>query len=174
MTKANLTVRRADANEYGRIGDITVAAYLALGDEMADADRAFYLDELRDVERRARSSEILVAVDEGNRIFGAVAFVADDKGEMAEWDEPGAAGFRMLAVDPSLQRVGCGRLLTDACVDRARNLGRSQIVLHSTSMMTVAHRLYESMGFVRYSKIDVDLGHTLLMGYRKDLSGAAV
>ncbi len=174
MPDLNLSVRPADKNEYERIGDITVAAYLALGAEMADADRAFYLDELRDVERRALSSEILVAVDKNNRIFGAVAFVPDDKGDMAEWDEPGAAGFRMLAVDPSLQRSGCGRLLTGACIERARNLGRSQIVLHSTSMMTVAHRLYESMGFVRYSKIDVDLGHTLLMGYRKDLSATVV
>jgi ribosomal protein S18 acetylase RimI-like enzyme len=158
-------VRLARPSEYEEIGDLTVQAYQAI-EGMMEGDREFYLDDLHDVENRAQSSSVLVAVDEQDRVLASVAFVAETTSEMAEWDEPDVAGFRMLAVRPEAQRLGLGELLTRACIERARKAKKQALVLHTTPDMKVAQHLYEKMGFHRHAKIDIDLGHTTLVGYR--------
>jgi hypothetical protein len=39
--------------------------------------------------------------------------------------------------------------LTEACVDRARELGFRALVLSTPSVAPAPHRLYESIGFIR-------------------------
>lgn len=169
MPCMSIKVRVAQPLDYQAIGDLTAAAYLAV-EGMMDDDKEFYLSELRDVEARANSSEILVAIDGQDRVLASVAFVGDTSSEMAEWDEPDVAGFRMLAVSPDAQGQGLGALLTEACIERARTAGKKAVLLHTTEHMRVAHRLYEKLRFCRHESIDIDLGHTLLMGYRLDLN----
>ena len=55
----------------------------------------------------------------------------------------------MLAVDPAMGGRGIGRALAEACVARAKAEGRTGMTLYTLPTMTVAHRLYESMGFRR-------------------------
>jgi ribosomal protein S18 acetylase RimI-like enzyme len=55
---------------------------------------------------------------------------------------------RHLAVDPNYQGRGAGRALVDACLERARALGRRRVILHSTPMMEVARAMYARRGFV--------------------------
>ncbi|MHB1499119.1 MAG: GNAT family N-acetyltransferase [Acidimicrobiales bacterium] len=47
----------------------------------------------------------------------------------------------MLAVDPPAQVRGVGRALLDACIERARQLGRAGLFLHSTPWMEAAPSL---------------------------------
>ena len=71
-------------------------------------------------------------------------------GGSSPWAEllgPGEAGVRMLAVDPSAQGRGVGRALLNACIERACQLGRAGLLLHSTPWMEAAHHLYESAGY---------------------------
>ena len=74
---------------------------------------------------------------------------------MSEFNDPAAAGIRMLAVDPARQGTGAGLALTHWCVERARSAGRRRVVLHSTPVMTVAHGIYGQLGFVRSPELDV-------------------
>jgi ribosomal protein S18 acetylase RimI-like enzyme len=74
---------------------------------------------------------------------------------MSEFSDPDAAGIRMLAVDPRCQGAGVGRALTVWCVELARSRGRRRVVLHSTPVMTIAHDIYLSLGFVRSPELDV-------------------
>jgi ribosomal protein S18 acetylase RimI-like enzyme len=114
---------------------------------------------------------VIVAADEDGRILGGVTFVPGP-GPLAEFDGPNESGMRMLAVDPAAQGRGVGRLLARACLDRARAIGRSRIVLHTTGAMTAAHALYRSLGFARTPELDIRTpGGTLLEAYVRDLAG---
>ncbi len=57
--------------------------------------------------------------------------------------------MRMLAVSSVARGRGVGRMLTTACLDRARRDGCTRFVLSSGPRMTAAHRMYEGMGFLR-------------------------
>lgn len=113
-----IEVRKARPDEYGAIGELTVAAYA----DVLPAEDAEYLDEIRDVARRAESCAILVAVDDGT-VLGAVTYVPGPGTPYSESEVEGEAGFRMLAVSPAAQGRGAGRALVEACIGRGACAG---------------------------------------------------
>lgn len=145
-----VAVREVRPDEYDALGDLTVAAYEALGVDLVGG----YDDVLRDVATRATTATVLVAVDAGGTVLGGVTFVPDAANAYAEFTDAGAAGFRMLAVSPGAQGRGVGDLLVRACVERAQELRRARVIIHSTPWMTSAHRLYERSGFARAPALD--------------------
>jgi ribosomal protein S18 acetylase RimI-like enzyme len=149
VTEGAITIRPAEPADYVGVGELTASAYLADGFVSPDS---FYLDELRDAERRAKEAELLVAVN-GQRLIGTVTFCVAGT-PYAEISQPGEAEFRALAVDPAGRGRGIGSALVDACVKRAVELGCSRIVLSTQTKMTTAHRIYERAGFVRMQERD--------------------
>lgn len=140
-----VVVRPVRGSEHAALGEATVAAYRSIdGHVLSDG----YAARLRDVAGRARTAEVLVAVDADGRVLGGVTFVPGP-GPLAEFESDDEAGMRMLAVDPEAQGRGAGRLLAEACIERARAAGRARLVLHTTPAMTAAHRMYERLGFAR-------------------------
>jgi ribosomal protein S18 acetylase RimI-like enzyme len=137
----SLSVEPARPEDYGRIAELTVAAYV--DDGLASPD---YAGQLADVAGRAARAELLVARDGSGRVMGSVALVLDgDFGEITESDDE--AAFRMLAVDPAARGRGVGELLMRACLDRARAAGKHRMVLSTDRRMAAAHRLYARLGF---------------------------
>jgi GNAT superfamily N-acetyltransferase len=164
-------VREVADDEAEAAGELVVAAYAALEDG-PDAGEHGYADELRAVGERSRQAVVLVAVDDG-RLVGCVTFVPDSASPLAEDLRPGEAGVRMLAVDPAWHRRGVGRALVAACIERARAAGQHTLFLHSGTWMSVAHRLYESMGFQRVPERDwVPVPGIPLLAFALDLGGA--
>jgi ribosomal protein S18 acetylase RimI-like enzyme len=166
-------IRIVRPDEHERLGEITVVAYRAINPPHADADLDEYEAELRDIAGRAAGADVLVAVDgdgdgDGERaVLGGVTYVPDRSSPWAEFDEPDAAGIRMLAVAPEAQGRGVGEALTRACIDRAVAAGRAQILLHSTDWMTTAHRIYERLGFQRDPSFDREIEDEFwLRGFR--------
>ena len=142
-------VRPVEPGEHELAGRIVLSAYESLrGSHMSGG----YAEVLADVARRAGEAEVLVAV--GSELLGCVTFVPDNSSPWAELLGPGEAGVRMLAVDPSAQGRGVGRALLNACIGRARQLGRAGLLLHSAPWMEAAHHLYGSAGFVRIPERD--------------------
>ena len=85
--------------------------------------------------------------------------------------EGNEAAIRMLGVDPAVQKRGTGRALLQACLDRACDLGRDALFLHSTPWMEAAHRLYATAGFVRVPGRDwLPAPEVPLLAFRCDLS----
>jgi ribosomal protein S18 acetylase RimI-like enzyme len=143
-------IREALPSEYERVGDMTVAAYGALPvDHLWDG----YDDEIRAVADRIDATDVLVAVVDGE-VVGAVTYVSDPTSRWLEWNEPGEAQIRLLAVDPAAQGRGIGEALVNACIERAREQGL-KILLHTTNHMPVAQRLYPRLGFVRRPERDI-------------------
>lgn len=168
MTKPKITVRLANESEYDEVGAITVRAYESVPGALEEG-RDIYRSVLGDVATRARSADILVAVDETGAILGGVTYVGDNASDMSEWDEPNVGGFRMLAVAPQAQGRGVGRLLTEACIERARSTSREAVLLHTIKEFVAAQHIYASLGFQRDESLDHDLGYVYLMGYRLPL-----
>jgi len=147
-----MDIRPVRPDEHQALGDLTVAAYVAIHPAVVEEDD--YASELRDVAGRVAGAEVLVAVDDGGSVLGGVTYVPGPDSPWAEFSEPDGAGIRMLAVAPEAQGRGIGEALSRVCVDRARAAGRGQIVLHSTDRMTTAHRIYERLGFARDVSLD--------------------
>jgi ribosomal protein S18 acetylase RimI-like enzyme len=61
---------------------------------------------------------------------------------------PDWAIVRMLSVLPAERGRGIGRLLTAACIERARRDRATTIGLHTSPVMRSARALYLRMGFV--------------------------
>jgi GNAT superfamily N-acetyltransferase len=161
-----ITVREVRPNEYEALGVLTLAAYRAvLGPDMD----AGYVAELADVAGRAGRAEVLVAVDPADRLLGTITYVPGP-GRLAWFDGQDEAGLRMLAVAPPVQARGVGARLVAASVERATAAGKTRLFLHTTATMTVAHRLYERVGFRRDPGRDEVLpGGLVLLAYVLEL-----
>lgn len=157
-----VTVRDAQAKDHAAIAHLTVASYVD-GGHIEPADE--YIDHLADVSHRARQARVLVGevqAGDGAVVGGSVVLTLPGM-PMSETSREGELEFRMLAVDPGVQRRGVARALVRATIDRAEQLeGVEAVVLTTMETMTGAHRLYESEGFVRVPERDwrlSDIGH---------------
>jgi ribosomal protein S18 acetylase RimI-like enzyme len=153
-----VTVRDAREEDHAAIAHLTVASYVDGGHVHPEDD---YIEHLQDVAGRAGQARVLVGevvVGEGrdarSGVAGSVVLTLPGM-PMSETAKDGELEFRMLAVDPAVQRRGVARALVRAAIDRAQQLeGIEAVVLTTMETMTSAHRLYESEGFVRVPERD--------------------
>jgi GNAT superfamily N-acetyltransferase len=139
-------IRTARPDEYEQIGELTVRVYLAEGYTRTGSH---YLGVLADVAGRAEKAEVMVAVDESDRILGTVTYAPYGSPYAEHTDSPEGAAFRMLVVDPAARGQGVGEALVRWCVDWARESGVRSLRLSTQAGMTTAGRLYLRLGFVR-------------------------
>ena len=166
MPSVNVRLARDQDKEQARA--VLAAAYSEYENSFPAENWVLYLADILDLEGRADASELLVAgLDD--RILGCVSYFppgakaeyptdAHSEHWPAEW-----SAFRLLAVDPSARGKGVGRLLTDACIDRAREQGAPAVGLHTTEPMSVARSMYERLGFERAPRYDFRPGPTILV-----------
>jgi GNAT superfamily N-acetyltransferase len=144
MPDRDYAIRVVRPEEFDRVGEIAVSAYRVLEGDSLDG----YLDEIRDTAARAAVVPVLVAVEPDGTVLGTVTYIPGP-GPLSERERDDEAGFRVLAIDPAAQGRGVGRALAETCLDRARREGRAGIGILTRPSMTIAHRLYESLGFSR-------------------------
>src|SRR6266567_4078533 len=101
--RMTISIRAAEPQEYDRIGEITVEAYLKDG---LISLRSAYLNTLRDAADRAEQAELIVAELDGE-LAGSVTYCSPDS-PYAEIAAPHEAEFRMLAVLASARGQGVG------------------------------------------------------------------
>jgi ribosomal protein S18 acetylase RimI-like enzyme len=155
-------IRPLAPQEFEDAGRVTAAAYEAFAPEAASPNPD-YLDRVADVGMRAEHAVVLGAFHEG-RPVGTVTLELWSRipgGHPRPPLAPEQAHVRMLGVDPGFQRQGIGRLLMESCLKEARRAGKRRITLETTASMTAAHRLYESMGFIRGDDLVFDDGFRL-------------
>lgn len=62
--------------------------------------------------------------------------------------------LHLLGVLPEFRGQGLGRMLVDAAIEKARELGYSKLILWTQLSMSSAQRLYESAGFHHIDNIE--------------------
>lgn len=170
MTNA-YAIRNAESEEFRSIGRLLVTAYSQLDGFLKPAEHPNYYHMLQnagDLTAKA-GTEILVAVSPQGQIAGAVVYFSDMKnygsGGTATHEKK-SAGFRLLAVDPSARGQGVGKLLTLACVAKAKEQKRTQVIIHTTKAMLTAWAMYEKIGFKRSEDLDFMQGEIQVFGFR--------
>lgn len=159
-----IKIRSAEAEELDEVENLVKAAYREFQSLMPGAAWNGWMDNIR-ATIHAPDGVVLVAEDQG-RVQGAVKFYPDaGQTHQGEWPA-GAASIRLLAVAPASRGRGYGRLLTQACLDRARELSIPTIFLYTGTFMTAARQLYKKLGFQRAPEFDRDPGP---IAYRLDL-----
>lgn len=125
------------------IGDIRLSAYHADGFLSRESSYATVLHGLG----AAGTGRVLVAVD-GDRILGTVMLQFwPEAGKVVHG--PDEAEIRALAVAPSAQRMGAGKVLLQAVIAEATASGVRYLTLCTLPEMRTAHRMYEWAGFAR-------------------------
>ena len=90
----------------------------------------------------AREAAWIAEMD--GRMVGSIFLVRSDK--------PGIGKLRLLYVEPEARGMGIGKMLVDACVERARAVGYRRLDLWTNSVLVSARRLYQRAGFVLVSE----------------------
>jgi len=159
MEKKEFNIAIAEPEEYKEIGQLMASVYAALdGFPSKDEQPGYYalFDNLQSIANNEHT-DLLTARTVDGELLGSVIYF----GDMQYYGSGGtatslknASGLRLLAVQPTARGNGVGRVLTDRCVDMARDKKQNQVILHTTSYMQAAWALYEKMGFKRFEEID--------------------
>lgn len=163
-----ILIRPAVPADYDAVARITRDAYLAAG-YFADADHPYML-QIQDVAARAAQATVWVA-ERAGRVVGSVtlAVAGEPFADIALADE---LEFRMLVVDPAVQRSGAGRAMVDAIIAHAKALdGINAVALTTGLTWESAHGLYRKIGFQRVPERDWFVPDTdiKLLVYRLDV-----
>jgi GNAT superfamily N-acetyltransferase len=171
MTSQQYAVRNARPGEFEAVGTLMVNVYSQLDGFPSASEQPEYYRMLANIGKLTEQpeTELLVAVSSEGTIGGAVVYFGDMKfygsGGSAT-KEINAAGFRLLAVEPSARGLGIGMLLTNSCIDKAREQERAQVVIHTTMAMRTAWKMYEKLGFERSDDLDFMQEQLPVFGFR--------
>jgi GNAT superfamily N-acetyltransferase len=171
MLNHEYIVRNAEPGEFKKIGELMVRVYSQLEGFPKETEQPDYYKMLANIGDLTQKpeTELLIAVSQDGRIAGGVVYFSDmqyyGSGGTAT-QEKNAAGFRLLAVDPSIRGKGIGKLLTLECIRKAKEAKKSKIVIHTTKPMQVAWKMYENLGFKRSEDLDFMQGELPVFGFR--------
>ncbi|WP_420315852.1 GNAT family N-acetyltransferase [Ekhidna sp.] len=154
----SITIVKAQPKDFSVIGQLMVEVYSGLEGFPSPDEQPAYYQMLANIGEftEKESVELLVARNEGT-VAGAVVYIGDieDYGSGGTvTKEKNAAGFRLLAVSPDARGLGVGKKLTIACLEKARQNGLDQMIIHTTDAMKVAWSMYEKIGFKRSEDLD--------------------
>jgi GNAT superfamily N-acetyltransferase len=108
-----------------------------------------------------RGGRFWVLVD-GSGVVGTVAVVPTG---------PGACEVKRLYLRPGYRGRGFGRALMELVLDWAKASDRRTIVAWSDVRLTIAHGVYERMGFARFGERTVeDIDRSRELGFSRELA----
>lgn len=146
-----LIVRPITPADYDAVARITASAYLGAG--YFDSAEYPYMQKIMRVGERAAVAPMIVAERDGKVIGSAtLAVFGQEWADIALEDE---LEFRLLVVDPAVQRSGAGIAMVNAILEQARNTeGIRAVSLTTGDTWHTAHALYQKLGFTRVPERD--------------------
>lgn len=165
-TAGSYEIRDATAADDEQIRALTRRAYAEFATVMAPDAWAGFRQAMESALTFASGATRLVA-DDAETLIGSVLLYPPDANPYGGDGGGDAPELRLLAVSPDARGRGVGRALVDACINRAKAFGASELGLHSSRSFAVAIGMYVRMGFVRAPERDFQPpGAELVEGYR--------
>lgn len=171
MPDQGFKIRNANPEEFEAIGALLVSVYTQLEGFPKASEQPDYYNMLANIGAFTQKpeTELLAAVSPEGKIGGVVVYFGDmqyyGSGGSAT-AERNASGFRLLAVDPAARGQGLGKLLIDACIQKAQKRKHRQVIIHTTHAMQVARKMYEKLGFKASEDLDFMQGNLPVFGLR--------
>lgn len=163
-------IRDARADERAAIQDLTLAAYAPYATIMAPRAWAGLEHAVRTALNTEETVERIVAEQDGQLIGSVMLYPPASNAYNGVLQPVSAPEVRLLAVAPTAQGQGVATALMDACIERARRAGSTEIGLHTSDSMPIAMHLYERLGFVRAPENDFHPpGTEVVKAYRLSL-----
>lgn len=160
-------IRDACPEDDREVGELLVRAFV---DTYARKMPEVVVDDSRRAELRAVAEKRKVAkvwvVELGAKIVGTVALWPPGSSRSEAWIK-GAADLRHLAVDDSARGLGISAMLIDAAENHARAIGATAVCLHVRRGAHGVRELYESRGYLRDPKGDLDYPNVFLEAFYK-------
>ncbi len=164
----SIAVRPIIEADYDAVARITADAYLGAG--YFDSADYPYMKQIMRVEERAAVAPMIVAERDGVVIGSAtLAVYGDVWADIALEDE---LEFRLLVVDPKVQRSGAGKAMVAWILEKARATeGITAVSLTTGDDWHTAHALYQKLGFTRVPERDWPIPENgkMLRVYRMEL-----
>lgn len=155
----DINIREIHPSEYDALGQIMIDVYANLDGFPTPDEQPRYYMMLANIGKLTEqpATDVLVALLANDTVVGGVVYFSD----MAQYgsggtatQETNASGIRLLGVSRNHRGNGIGKALTLACIERAKQHGNAQIILHTTQAMQIAWGLYERLGFERSTDLD--------------------
>ena len=171
---AELDIREIRREEYAQLGQLMIDVYSRLDGFPDPVEQPAYYEMLANIGSisEQEDAEVLVAISPERGMLGGVVYFSD----MAAYGSGGtatgqknASGFRLLGVDAKARGAGVGSALSQACIQKARDYGHEQVILHTTQSMKVAWKLYLKLGFKRSKDLDFMQENLPVFGFRLNL-----
>jgi ribosomal protein S18 acetylase RimI-like enzyme len=134
---AGPTLRPATAADVPRLTELVMAAYGHYVERLGEPPRPM----TEDYAEVVRSFQVTVA-EHGGEIVGLIALGVGDEGFVID----------NVAVDPSHQGSGVGRLLLEHAELEARRAGFDSIYLYTHELMAENLAYYSRLGYVEYDR----------------------
>ena len=164
----SIAVRPITEADYDVVARITADAYLGAG--YFDSAEYPYMKQIMRVQERAAVAPMIVAERDGVVIGSAtLAVYGDVWADIALEDE---LEFRLLVVDPKVQRSGAGKAMVAWILEKARDTeGITAVSLTTGNDWHTAHALYQKLGFTRVPDRDWPIPENgeMLRVYRMEL-----
>ena len=151
-----VTLRNATPRDGEAINRLCVEAYAEFRTIIGESNWQQLSKTLSGTSRLISEGQLIVAEDEAGPV-GVVLYHSYSHSDNAG-GSVNSASMRTLAVSPANRGRGIGRMLTQQCIDRARNEGAEEITLTTAEIMTVARPMYERMGFVKQKELGERFG----------------
>lgn len=168
-TAQPLVVRPATAADDADVNRITVAAYLGAG-HFPDASTG-YMTHIQDAAQRRGATDVWV-VERAGAVIAAVT-LAELGNEWADIAREGELEFRLLVVDPEVQRSGAGSALVRAILEEGRRRAHiHRVVLTTNPDWVAANALYPRLGFTPSPErawVPSDAPHLTLSVYTQEV-----
>ena len=151
-TSPRFHYRLAAVHDWGDIAAVTQQAYGQYELEIMEDCRASFQQGMKSVLAATTSEMEWWVAETDHGISGAVLFCHPGATLQALDGSTITLGLpeaRLLAVNPQARSLGLGRTLMQVCIQRARDIGASALLVRTMPEMKSANRLCEQMGFAK-------------------------
>lgn len=135
----------ATNKDFGVIAELNVAAYAEFAPSLQPRSWEIMQNNLRNVAERAIVAEFLV-YRLGGEVVGSVAYCSAGKSDPSIF-KPDMASVLLLAVHPQHRGKGVAKVLTTACISKARKDKAASVGLFTSELMQSAQHIYRALGF---------------------------